>query len=202
MRHAIIFDCEYLTSRGAQRRFWCGPHDPDPIIVQIGAVRLGLDDGAILDTANVLVKPVNRFGQTCRLDPYLIELTGIGESAMDSNGVSLALALASLNEFSGGGRLWSWGKDELNIASSCYIAGVNSPIPACRFSNARKLLLSAGMPDEDIQTTGSGELAEYFGLDAAGLRAHDALDDALSLAYAIGYLLKTEQMSKDDFLTR
>lgn len=28
---------------GAQRRFWCAAHDPDPVIAQIGAVTLGLE---------------------------------------------------------------------------------------------------------------------------------------------------------------
>lgn len=121
---------------------------------------------------------------------------------MDSKGVLLAEALASLHDFSGGGPLWSWGKDELNIAASCFVAGINSPIPACRFNDARKMLHSVGMPEEDIQITGSGELAGYFGIDAPGRRTHDALDDALSLAYAIGHLLKTARLSEDNFLPK
>jgi len=42
MPTAIIYDCEFLVSDGAQQRFWCGPTDPDPVIAQIGAVRLDL----------------------------------------------------------------------------------------------------------------------------------------------------------------
>nr|WP_275078093.1 hypothetical protein [Pseudovibrio sp. W64] len=40
MKTAVVFDCEFLTSEGAQRRFWCAPFDPDPVIAQIGAVKL------------------------------------------------------------------------------------------------------------------------------------------------------------------
>lgn len=43
MKKAIIFDCEFLCLEGSQRRFWCAAHDPDPVIAQIGAVRLGLE---------------------------------------------------------------------------------------------------------------------------------------------------------------
>ena len=45
MDHAIVFDCEFLTAEGAPQRFWCGPYNPDPVIVQIGLVRLGLSAG-------------------------------------------------------------------------------------------------------------------------------------------------------------
>ena len=42
MSHTIMFDCEFLVTEGAYRRFWCGPYDPDPIVVQIGALKLDL----------------------------------------------------------------------------------------------------------------------------------------------------------------
>ena len=42
MKTAIIFDCEFLCLEGSQRRFWCAAHDPDPVIAEIGAVKLGL----------------------------------------------------------------------------------------------------------------------------------------------------------------
>lgn len=43
MTTAIIFDCEFLCIEGSQRRFWCAAIDPDPIIAQVGAVKLGLE---------------------------------------------------------------------------------------------------------------------------------------------------------------
>jgi len=42
MKTAIVFDCEFLCIQGSQSRFWCAAHDPDPVIAQIGAVKLGL----------------------------------------------------------------------------------------------------------------------------------------------------------------
>ena len=56
MSHAIVFDCEFLTAEGAPMRFWCGPHDPDPVIAQIGLVKLGLEEGfEVLDTRRLHV---------------------------------------------------------------------------------------------------------------------------------------------------
>lgn len=143
MKTAIIFDCEFLCLEGSQRRFWCAAHDPDPVIAQIGAVRLGLeDDFPVLGTHKAYVRPIDRFGRRYALDPFFTELTGITEEKLEIEGVALGEALVDIDRFSGGARFWSWGKDELNmIAISCYIAGIPAPIPAARFDNAVKLLI-------------------------------------------------------------
>ena len=58
MKTAILFDCEFLCLEGSQRRFWCAAHDPDPVVVQIGAVKLGLEgDFPLLDTYKAYVRP-------------------------------------------------------------------------------------------------------------------------------------------------
>ena len=71
MKSAVLFDCEFLCNEGSQRRFWCGPHDPDPVIAQIGAVKLGLEeDFPILETLTLYVRPVDRDGRQYELDPF------------------------------------------------------------------------------------------------------------------------------------
>lgn len=155
MKTAIIFDCEFLCLEGSQRRFWCAAHDPDPVIAQIGAVRLGLEgDFPLLGTHKAYIRPVDRFGQRYALDPFFTKLTGITEEDLETKGVALGDALADIDRFSEGARFWSWGKDELNmIAISCYVAGIQPSIPATRFDNAVKLLIAAGMPIEDLART-------------------------------------------------
>lgn len=192
MRTAIIFDCEFLCLEGSQRRFWCAAHDPDPVIAQIGAVKLGLDgDFLILDTLKTCVRAIDRFGRRYPLDPFFTRLTGITEEAIDARGVPLERALTNLEEFSDGARFWSWGKDELNMmAISCYIAGIAPPIPAPRFDNAVRLLIAAGMPIEDLAKTPSNKLADYYGVEHPPLQGHDALDDALSVAYTLQFLMR------------
>jgi hypothetical protein len=201
---AIIFDCEFLCVRGSQSRFWCAAHDPDPVIAQIGAVRLGLQgDFPLLETLKTFVRPIDRFGRRYPIDPFLTELTGITEADIDVHGLPLAEALAAVDAFSQGAHLWSWGKDELNmIAISCYVEGIQPPMPASRFDNAVKLMIAAGMPVEDIERTPSNKLADYFGVEHPPLRGHDALDDALSLAYALRHLLRTGKLSHEMFVRR
>lgn len=200
MEHAIIFDCEFLTAEGSPSRFWCGPHDPDPVIAQIGLVKIGLEEGyPVLDTLRRYVIPTDRHGDRVALDPFFTRLTGIAEEHLDSDGISLARALEDTKTFAAGARLWSWGKDEFNlVAISCYVEGIAPPIPVTRFGNACDLLLKAGMPYEDLKKTRSNRLADYYGIEHPPLRGHDALDDALSLAHVIRHHLGAGALEPDD----
>lgn len=201
MRSAVIYDCEFLTAPGAPQRFWCGPHDPDPVIAQIGAVRLGLEgDAPILGTWRSHVVPVDRLGVRSALDPLFTRLTGITEEKISREGADLDAALAQLDAFSEGERFWSWGKDEFNmIAISCYVAGLTPPIPATRFGNACGLLLKAGMPLDDIRQTRSNTLAAQFDIETPALRDHDALDDAMAVTLVLRHLLAEGHLAADDF---
>lgn len=192
MEHVLIFDCEFLTAEGAPSRFWCGPLDPDPVVAQIGVVKIGLGaDFPLLDTLRIHVVPRNRYGARVPLDPLFTRLTTITEDTIHAEGVSLSKALDQTKEFASGAKLWSWGKDEFNmIAISCYVEGIQPPIPATQFGNACQLLLKAGMPYDDIKRTRSNTLADYYQLDHPPLRGHDALDDALSVAFVVQHLLK------------
>ncbi|TSE13876.1 exonuclease domain-containing protein [Mesorhizobium intechi] len=201
MRTAIIFDCEFLCLEGSQRRFWCAAHDPDPVIAQIGAVRLGLeDDFPLLATHKAYIRPIDRFGRRYELDPFFTQLTGITPDDIETEGVALAEALAGVDRFSDGARFWSWGKDELNMmAISCYVAGIQPSIPATRFDNAVKLLIAAGMPIGDLARTPSNKLADYYGVEHPPLQGHDALGDALSVTYTLQYLMKTRRLRPEAF---
>lgn len=201
MKTAIIFDCEFLCLEGSQRRFWCAAHDPDPVIAQIGAVKLGLErDFPLLETYKAYVRPIDRYGNRYAIDPFFTKLTGITGETIEAEGVALQEALSGIDRFSGAARFWSWGKDELNmVAISCYIAGVQPPIPADRFDNAVKLLLAAGMPIEDLVKTPSNKLADYYGVEHPPLQAHDALDDALSVSYTLQHLMKAGKLRPEAF---
>lgn len=201
MKTAIIFDCEFLCLEGSQRRFWCAAHDPDPVIAEIGAVKLGLEgDFPILGTYKAYVRPIDRFGNQYALDPFFTTLTGITEENIEAEGVALQDALAGVDGFSDGARFWSWGKDELNmVAISCYVAGIQPPIPAHRFDNAVKLLIAAGMPIEDLAKTPSNKLADYYGVEHPLLKGHDALDDALSVTYTLQHLMKAGKLQSEVF---
>lgn len=197
MKTAIILDCEFLTIEGSPQRFWCGPFDPDPVVAQIGAVRLGLEgDFPLIDNLSLLVKPLDRHGQAYEIDPFFTELTGITGEQINEGGLQLADALSQLDRFSQGAIIFSWGKDEFNlVAISAYVTGIAPSIPATRFGNACDLLLSSGMPLEAIRTTRSNSLPAYFDITHPPLKPHDATDDARAVAYTLQYLLKLGRLS-------
>lgn len=201
MDHTVIFDCEFLTAEGSPSRFWCGPYDPDPVVAQIGIVKLGLADTfPILETLRTYVVPTDRNGKRIPLDPFFTRLTGVNEENIDADGVSLSEALERTCSFADGAKLWSWGKDEFNmIAISCYVEGFAPPMPATQFGNVCDLLLKAGMPYEDLKKTRSNSLAAYYEIDSPGLRGHDALDDALNVSYVVQHLLGARALSATDF---
>jgi hypothetical protein len=202
MRHAVVFDCEFLCAEGSLSRFWCGPHDPDPVVAQIGLAKISLEgEFALLDTLRLFVIPRDRHGDRFPVDPYFTKLTGIEEKHIEQEGLGLKQALERTRDFAAGATLWSWGKDEFNmVAISCFLEGLPPPIPAHQFGNACALLLKAGMPYEDIKTTRSSQLADYFQIKHRPLRAHDALDDALSIGCVVQALLRQGKLRPSDFL--
>ena len=110
-RTAIIYDCEFATAPGAPQRFWCGPNDPDPVVFQIGAVRLSLDAPYnTLERFEVLIQPVDRRGAPLVLDPLNAKLTGVTEERLAQEGVSLANALEQFSSFTGDDRMWALGQ--------------------------------------------------------------------------------------------
>lgn len=195
-RTAILFDCEFLTAPGAPQRFWCGPQDPDPVAAQIGAVKLGLTpDAPVLATWEQVIVPPARNGGTADLHPFFTKLTGIDAARVARDGVPLAEALDGFDAFSDGAPFWSWGKDEFNLlAISCYVAGVKPVIPVQRFGNAVHLFAKAGFSDETIHGLRSPGLPAFLGIEAEGLRAHDALGDAQAVALSVQHLIRTGRL--------
>lgn len=200
MDHTLIFDCEFLTAPGAPTRFWCGPDDPDPVVAQIGVVKLGLEgDFPFLDVLRLTVVPRGRDGERLALNPLFMRLTGVTEEVIDRDGKDLREALGHVVAFAGPARLWSWGKDEFNmVAISCYVQGLTPPIPIAQFGNACALMRKAGMPLEDIHNTRSNTLAAHLGIEHPLLRGHDALDDAKGVAYAIQAMLQQGRLKPED----
>ena len=193
VRKSVVFwDCEWLSCEGALSRLWGGPCDPDPLVIQMGFVRLNCVDLSLSTPKTLWVLPKDRDGVRVPLDDYVVNLTGIEEECLDSHGMPLSLALDEMKRFCREDFLWSWGKDELNVLGvSCFVQGVVPPFSASQFGNARSLLLNAGFSQDWISSTSSGTLCERLGVSTPSFRGHDASDDALSLALGVRHLLKT-----------
>ena len=198
MSSITIYDCEFLTAPGAPQRFWCGPGDPDPLTIQIGAVRLSLKRPFELSKPQGwLVDPVDRDGARVALDPLVTRLTGIDDAMIARDAVPIDEALFRLEAFSDGDVLYAWGKDELlSLAVSLFVCDLPSPIPAGRFRSAVPLLVAAGEPRETVEALRSHTICAHFGLPEAG-RGHDACGDALSVATVLRHLLTQGRLAPE-----
>lgn len=201
MKTAIVWDVEFLTDAGAPQRFWCGPDDPDPVLAQIGAVRLGLEgDVPLLETFEQVVIPRDRHGAVWPLSPLFAKLTGISDARVAEEGAELGPALEALAAFAGDDTIWAWGNDEIfAVGISCYLAGIAPPVPATQFGNAVRLLVKAGVPKDEVVTLRSNTLCAHFGVDDGGAKAHDALGDAQSVAFVLQDFLRQGRLSAKDF---
>ena len=193
---AVFYDCEFLTAPGAPQRFWCGPNDPDPVIFQVGAVRIGLEPPFDeLERFEVLVQPKDRSGVPVALHPLAEKLTGVTNARLAAEGRSLAEGLDAFAQFVGDDAIWSWGKDEFNMmAISAYVEGLVPPIPAHRFGNATRLFLHAGLPLEEVQSLRSNTMADHFGIEVPDARGHDALGDARMVTAVVVHLMSTGRL--------
>jgi hypothetical protein len=82
------------------RNAGCAAHDPDPVVAQIGAVKLGLEDEfPILEKYKTYVRPIDRFGHQYTIDPYFTDLTDITNSAIETEGV---MDMLRFDQFTGG----------------------------------------------------------------------------------------------------
>ncbi|AVO37472.1 exonuclease [Pukyongiella litopenaei] len=199
MRSITVYDAEFLTAPGAPQRFWCGPEDPDPLTIQIGAVRLSLEPPfGMSQPESWPVRPVDRHGRVVPVDPLVTRLTGLGDADL-ARGLPLTDALRALDRFSQGDPLFAWGKDELlTLAASLFVEQVPSPIPATRFRSAVPLLVRAGETRETVEGLRSHTICAHFGLASPG-RAHDAAGDAQAVATVLGHLLGAGRLRPGDF---
>ena len=199
MPGVVVFDCEHLTNETSPSRFWCGPDDPDPLLVQIGAIRLSLEPPYDLGEGfDCIVTPEGRDGPVMP-SAFFARLTGIDAGRVQSEGAPLAEALARFAAFAGQDPIYSWGKDEItSIAPSCFVAGIISPLPAERFGNAAALVVESGEPLEVVHGLRSHTLPRHFGL-APEDGAHDGLADARGVARVLQHLLRHGRLTPAAF---
>ena len=173
MRSAVLYDLEYTAWEGSMARRWLDPGEFREV-VQIGAVKI---DAGTLETVaefNLLVRPVlNKV-----LSSYFENLTGITNAMLAERGVDFREAYIRFAEFAGGGPIVSFGRDDLVLVHNLALYGIHDAPALPVHHNIAPWLNANG-----VSTKGhhSSDVARLCGAVFQG-RAHDALDDARSLA--------------------
>jgi len=183
MPDAIIFDTEFTSWEGAMARKWSGPNEYREL-VQIGAVRIDANSLEVLETFEILTKPV----RNPQLSAYFIGLTGIRQDQLDANGLDFETGLAQFMQFIGGLPPWSYGGDVSVLAENMQLNGM--PVPA-DWPTIEATNLVPWFHKHAPQTKGinSGRLASTLGVPLK-ITEHTGLGDSLSILAAIKELMR------------
>ena len=174
-----IFDLEYTAWECSMARHWLTPGEFREV-VQIGAVRLDADSFAILDTFEALVVPrVNPV-----LSPYFEKLTGITSRQLIRDGMDFSTAYAGFLAFAGEGPIAAYGRDDRALGDNLRLYGMTGARPLPVFYDLRGWFAVLGVDPRGMH---SCDIAPALGVPFQG-RAHNALDDARSVATVMALL--------------
>jgi inhibitor of KinA sporulation pathway (predicted exonuclease) len=180
MTPITVFDLEFTAWAGSLASQWLKPGEFKEV-VQIGGVTLDPFDFSILDEFNCLVRPrINP-----QLSPYFEDLTGITNEMVTREGLDFAEAYRRFAAFAGQGPICAFGHDEAILAENIRLYGLADLPPLPDFVDLR-----GWFADRRLDPRGlcSCDIAPALGLNVAG-RAHDALDDARSMALAMAAMV-------------
>ena len=174
----IIFDLEYTAWDCSMARHWLSPGEFKEV-VQIGAVRLDADF-RVLDELDVLVRP--RINPV--LSPYFENLTGIATAQVKADGVDFLDAYRRFVAFADGGAIAAFGHDEWILEENLRLYGIGDAPALPVFHDLRAWFADHGIDPRGMY---SCDIAPSLGVPFLG-QAHNALNDARSIAAAMGVM--------------
>ena len=174
-----IFDLEYTAWECSMARHWLTPGEFKEV-VQIGAVKLDADSFAILDEFEVLVVP--RINPV--LSPYFEKLTGITSRRLARDGKDFAAAYAGFLDFAGEGPIAAFGRDDRALQDNRRLYGMTGAGALPLFYDLRGWFAVLGVDPRGMH---SCDIAPALDMPFQG-RAHNALDDARSVATVMAVL--------------
>ena len=178
----IIFDLEFTAWEGSKERNWS----------RKGEYREIYDIGAVLVAGkNYEVKNTFRQLVTLELVPslpqYSVDLTGITQKDIDTNGILFSEMLKKFEAFVDNRDIYAWGHDGDILQENCQLKSVENPFSMKRFNNMREVFKEHGIPADDYHIS---TIVEYFG-EKNKHTAHQGLDDALNIVEALRLLKRS-----------
>ncbi len=176
-----VFDLEYTAWECSMARHWLEPGQYKEV-VQIGAVKLDGRTLQVLGEFDALVKP--RINPV--LSPYFEKLTGITNGEVAAKGVDFTDAYARFARFAADGPIMAFGHDEWILEENLRLYGITEFAALPRFADLRTWFAACNVDPRGML---SCEIAPSLGLNVGG-RAHNALDDARSMAASMEEMVK------------
>jgi inhibitor of KinA sporulation pathway (predicted exonuclease) len=173
MRSVILYDLEYTAWDGSMAAGWLRPGEFREV-VQIGAVKLDAETLVPIAEFEMLVRPrINR-----EVSAYFADLTGITNTMLTARGVDFAEAYDGFVAFADDGPIVSYGRDDHVLVHNLALYGIQSARPLPEHRNIAPWLNANGVATKGLHAC---DIAQACGAEFCG-RAHNALDDARSLA--------------------
>ena len=175
-----VLDMEWTSWEGAWARGWSGPGEFREV-VEIGLVTLS-DDGALTEINHfqVYVRPI----LNPTLSTYFINLTGITQATVDSEGVTLAAAQERMQGYleNASMDIYSHGQDGEHLRLNCERIGIPFLFDPERFININIAIGKfIGKPPSAYT---SSDLPAELGFDPPG-DSHTAVADCRCVAEAL-----------------
>lgn len=194
MKNITIYDTEYWTDEGCMARGWRGMDDQTPHTMQIGAIKLAVEDGfPEIGRLDITVIPKDFRGNMLPVTSFFTQLTHVTEGRILSEGLELKDALKVFYQFSGAeeGCIYSYGGDESTMLLSCFEQGVEFPFKRAQVYQINKVFERLGLSFDLMDKYNSGALAEGLGLTMeSSHHQHDAICDVISLVTCLRHLTK------------
>lgn len=183
----VVYDTEYTTWEGAADRDWSGPGEYREI-VEIGAVIVETAEFRELASKTIYIRPV----KNPMLSQYFIDLTGVTQKKVDTEGTTLLEAYKEFGEWAKDLSMYCWGTDEAVMKENAALIGVPFAFDSNRFKNIRAVFEGEGVSTQEYK---SSTIPDAFGV-STGFRAHDALNDARSIV--VGLRALKEKCQKEN----
>ncbi len=188
----VIYDTEFWTDSGVLERSWGGLHDHLPVLIQIGAYRVKLEEGLPVNREWLsYVSPIGRDGGIIKLNKYFTNLTGITQEKIDDDGKPPDIAISEFADFVGERKMYSYRDDIVStFLPTCFVNGIQCPFHVHQAKDIRLIFQKSGLTERELDANRSGTIAQHFGVTMDKHHEHDAKDDAYSILEALRYLLK------------
>lgn len=194
MSEFVIYDTEYASWDG----FLAAPEieKKKAEIVQIGALKIRLEDLSVVEEFNLYIKP--HF--TPKLTNYFIKLTGITDELLEKEGIPFAKAYQSFKDFAGNLPCYShgWSLSTDTIADgkvmnyNLEMFGISDSLSPDYRNIAEWFKQTYKQKNIPITKQASGQIAKLLGceqeLSALGLDEHNALYDVYSILAGLRFL--------------
>lgn len=183
MNKFVLFDTEYTSWEGSQKRNWSGKGEYKEL-VKLSAIKVKeLEDTLeVIDKVDIFFIPrINS-----HLSNYFRDLTGISNEDIQTKGFDFKEGMCLFFDFLGELPLYSYGNDVAILEENCrlYREDFESQLQTIVSYDIRKFFQNCGVETKNYT---SGSLYMAFNLDLSG-RIHDSSFDVLSIFESLRYL--------------